>query len=503
MNSKEKIHEKFFADIWKQQSFEKEIKTVDGESIQILSAGEENKEHSGPDFCNARIKIGNITYVGDVEIDTYQSDWKSHGHLMNQHFNKVILHVIFSNDFNHAQVSTQNGRRIPTLVFGEYLSQSLTSTIKTAITNERKGRTNKIPCTELSNEISEKEKLDLLEELGIERFKKKCEKLINRLKELLYLKENKVKEPMVRYTLPKEYYDKRLCYEEINDRMIWEQLFYELMFEALGYSHNKNIMRRLAQAVPLSFLHDFITTSDFHITAEATYFSVSGLIPDVLHLKDEDTSDYTRKLFQRWQEIKSSYDGQTFRETDWHFFQLRPQNFPTIRIAGGVLLVDQLLKQVLIPPIIKKISEIYKPETLIQNLRNLLIVRAEGYWKNHYVFDKPSQDELKYFIGNTRVEEMLVNVVFPFAYVYFELFNKKSLAQKTLNAFSRILLSSDNSLVKEISESLNLNSQWKRAVINQGMLELFRSFCSKEKCKDCKIGAKVFKLQEPELRTTS
>jgi len=140
-------------------------------------------------------------------------------------------------------------------------------------------------------------------------------------------------------------------------------------------------MLHLAQAVKLSFLRDFITTPDFRTTAEATFFSVSGLIPDVFHLKEEDTSDYTRKLFQRWQEIKSSYDGRTFRETDWHFFQLRPQNFPTVRIAGGVLLVERLLKQTLIPPTVKIISEIHKPEILIQNLRNLLIVSAEGYWK--------------------------------------------------------------------------------------------------------------------------
>ncbi len=498
MNSKEKIHEKFFADIWKQQNFEKEIKTLEGESIHILAVGEENKEHSGPDFCNARIKIGNITYVGDVEIDTMQNDWKNHGHVMNKRFNKVILHAIFSNDSNHTHVFTQNGRKIPTLAFGNYLSQSLSSTIKSAILHDREGRTNKIPCTEISDQVSDKTKLEFLEELGFERFKKKCERLVIRLKELVYLKENKVTEPLVRYALPKEYYDKKLCYEDLNDKLIWEQLFYELIFEALGYSHNKNIMLHLAQAVNLTFLRNFISNNDFRTCAEAAYFSIGGLIPDVLNLKEEDTSEYTRKLFQKWQDIKCKYDGQTFQETDWHFFQLRPQNFPTIRLAGGAVLVERLLKQSLIPPIVKKITEIHKPEILIQNLRNLLVVKAEGYWSNHYVFDKPSNEELKYFIGNTRVEEILVNVVFPFAYIYFELFNKKYLSQKTLNAFSYIFLTADNTLVKEISESLNLNTQWKRSVINQGMLELFRSFCSKERCKECKIGEKVFNMAEPE-----
>jgi len=501
MNSKEKIHEIFFADIWKRQNFIKDICTVDGDSIHILSAGEENKEHSGPDFSNARIKIGNITYVGDVEIDTAQNDWKNHGHVLNSRFNKVILHVVFSNDSNHSYVVTQNGRKVPTFVFSDFLPQNLSATIQKAILHDRERRSNKIPCTEVSDLLSDKLKLEFLEELGLERFKRKCEKLITRLKELIYLKENKIAEPLVRYSLPKEFYDKKLCYEELNDKLIWEQLFYEMIFEALGYSQNKNIMLRLAQAVDLPFLRNFIEQNDFRTNVAAAYFSVGKLLPDVLSLKEEDTSEYTRKLFQKWQEIKSQYDGQTFRETDWQFFKLRPQNFPTIRIAGGVFLVERLLKQALIPPIMKKLNDIHKPEILIQSLRNLFVVKAEGYWKNHYVFDKPSQEALNYFIGFTRAEEILVNVVFPFAYIYFELFNKKHLSQKTLNAYSHITLTLENNLVKEISESLNLDNQWKKSVINQGMLELFRNFCSKERCSECKIGEKVFNLAETELKS--
>ena len=498
MNSKEKIHEKFFADIWKLQNFEKEIKTLEGESIQILSAGEENKEHAGPDFCNARIKIGNITYVGDVEIDTWQNDWKNHGHLLNKRFNKVILHAIFSNDTNHTHVFTQNGRKIPSLVFGDYLSQSLSSTIRTAIQHDREGRTNKIPCTEISDELEVKEKLEFLELLGTERFKKKCEKIITRFKELIYLKENKDTEPLIHYALPKEYCDRKLSFAELNDRLIWEQIFYEMIFEALGYTKNKNIMLHLAQSVDLPFLRIFIEHEDFRTKAEAALFAVGGLMPDVLNLKEENTSDYTRKLFNNWQQIKQLYDGKTFNETEWHFFQLRPQNFPTVRLAGGVVLVERLLKDSLISKIIKKINEIHKPKILIQVLRNMLVVKAEGYWKDHFVFDKPSNEELNYFVGSTRVEEILVNVIFPFVSVYFELFNKKYLSQKTFNAFSELYLTADNNLVKEISESLNLNNHWRRAVLNQGMLELFRNYCSRTRCKECKIGIKVFNTAEAE-----
>jgi len=315
---------------------------------------------------------------------------------------------------------------------------------------------------------------------------------------LTFLKENKVTEPLIHYSLPKEYFDRKLSFAELNDRLIWEQIFYEMIFEALGYTKNKNIMLHLAQAVDLPFLRKFVDRDDFRMVAEASFFSIGGLIPDVLNLKEEDTSDYTRKLFENWQQIKEKYDGKTFSETDWHFFQLRPQNFPTVRIAGGAVLVERLLKQSLISQIIKKINEIHKPQILIQVLRNMLVVKAEGYWQDHYVFDKTSNEELNYFVGSTRVEEILVNVIFPFVSVYFELFNKKYLSQKTLNAFSQLFLTVDNNLVKEISESLNLNNHWKRAILNQGMLELFRNYCSKAKCNECRIGIKVFNPAEAE-----
>ena len=65
-----KIHEKFLYEIWKKQQFSNNLLTSEEEKIIVLDPGILNDELGGPDFKNARIKIGNITYLGDVEIDT-------------------------------------------------------------------------------------------------------------------------------------------------------------------------------------------------------------------------------------------------------------------------------------------------------------------------------------------------------------------------------------------------------------------------------------------------
>ena len=105
------IFEKFLYEIWKTQNFAKELTTKDGQPIEIIDPGTENKDSGGPDFRNARIKIGNITYTGDVEIDNNYSDWKSHGHNINKKYNSVILHAVLNDNSGKWFVVTSEGRK--------------------------------------------------------------------------------------------------------------------------------------------------------------------------------------------------------------------------------------------------------------------------------------------------------------------------------------------------------------------------------------------------------
>ncbi|HEY6436746.1 MAG TPA: DUF2851 family protein, partial [Ignavibacteriaceae bacterium] len=64
------VHEKIIYEIWKEGKFTKELILDDLQKLEIIDPGNHNKELAGPDFLNARIKFGNITYLGDIEIDT-------------------------------------------------------------------------------------------------------------------------------------------------------------------------------------------------------------------------------------------------------------------------------------------------------------------------------------------------------------------------------------------------------------------------------------------------
>ncbi len=490
MDSRIKLYEKKLFNIWKNQSFKSNLKTNSGEDISVIDAGVFNEDSAGPDFLNARVRIGNLLYVGDIEIDCEYSYWKTHGHNIDSKHNKVILHVCYSNNQNQQYVYTKDGRRIPTVSLSKFVSTDEIPEIDNAfaIPDEK----NKFKCSHVIDKVDYDLKKKFISELGMERFDKKCKRAYDRLKELSFLNKLKINEPVIRYELRPGFENQKFTHEDFTDKNLWAQLFYEMVFEALGYTKNKSAMLKLAQSANIDFILRLGDDADTLSRLESALFNISGLAPDVQKLPAEKVSEYTKKIAAEWTTIKRLYDGQMLSETDWHFLQLRPLNFPTIRIAGGARLLYSIVYQNLIGVMIKKLSEIRSINVLLNSLKSLLITKSSGFWKSHYVFDKPAKDEIKYFVGASRVDEIIVNVVLPFLFVYFDIFGKKDLSKKVLQCYNIFNQSSGNQVVKDVADALNTQDFLKKTLLTQGMLELFRNYCSKKRCLECEIGKAAF-----------
>lgn len=485
-----RIPEQLIYKIWEEKQFDEVLKTTDGTEIEIIDPGSRNNNSAGPDFHNARIRIGNITFTGDVEIDTFHSDWRAHGHHLNQRYNKTILHITIANNQSSSYVVTQSGRHVPTLNISKYLSQSLRQTVLNEISKIGEDEI-KMPCHEVADNASEDIKLKFIKELGLARFRKKCDRFLTRLKELVVLQEVMISEPKINHDFHKEINDRIFKSSEFENAEIWQQLLYEEIFEALGYSKNKDIMMKLSHAVDINFFRK-IPSENFILQAESALFFISGLMPETSKLEDETTSEYIRNLYENWEKIKSNYDGVLFNKTNWHFFKLRPQNFPTVRLAAGARLLDRILNKNLFSRIISAVSGIQNNYKLVSKLRDLLIVKGEGYWAKHYNFNKEVRSEIKYFIGLGRADETIVNIILPILTVYFEIFDKRKLAEKVLALYLYFSQKESNHLVDEVSEVLNLSDHKLRSIYYQGMIELFRNYCIKQNCLECEIGKKVF-----------
>jgi hypothetical protein len=489
------VNEKLIYEILKEGNFKKEILLDDQQKIEIIDVGTHNKDFAGPDFMNARIKFGNITYLGDIEIDTWNSDWKSHGHYFDKKYNKVILHIVISKDKYHPFVYTQEGRKVHSICILDFVNENFQSLIVEAVQSEKQNRRFEMPCKDRNEIVHKKDKLEFLAELGIERLKKKSKRFLDRLREMIYLREMNIREPVIRYDFGENFLNKKFTLNYFSDTGIWEQLIYEMIFEALGYSRNKEIMMKMAKAANISFLNKYRSNEKFYMITESALFNISGIIPQKAKYKEEATTEYIRQLIEIWNSIKENYDGITFNKEDWNFFKSRPQNFPTIRLCGGSHLIAHILTTDLFKSLTKYFNEDREVKEANVVLRNLIITEAKGYWADHFNFDKLSNEKLNYFIGVSRADEIIINVLFPALILYFEIFELTDNARRVKQLYLYYTQHGSNMVVEQVETTLGLQNASRRSVNYQAMIELFRNYCVKERCLECKIGSKVFNEQ--------
>ena len=113
------MEEKFLHYIWQYKLYNPQnFELPNGDRVEIINPGEYNTD-AGPDFFNAKIKIADTIWAGNVEIHINASDWFVHNHHNNSNYNNIILHVVLNND---KEVCRQNGEIIQTVELKYYSS---------------------------------------------------------------------------------------------------------------------------------------------------------------------------------------------------------------------------------------------------------------------------------------------------------------------------------------------------------------------------------------------
>ncbi|MEM6726807.1 MAG: DUF2851 family protein, partial [Bacteroidota bacterium] len=106
------MQEAFIHYVWRYQKFNaQQLGTTSGEPLVIFNPGHPHQDE-GPDFRNARLRIGTTLWAGNVELHVKASDWMQHKHEQDPNYDSVILHVVYEAD---RPIYRQNGEPIPTL----------------------------------------------------------------------------------------------------------------------------------------------------------------------------------------------------------------------------------------------------------------------------------------------------------------------------------------------------------------------------------------------------
>ncbi len=443
------LNESFISRIWMNPSNYGELRTTEGKVVEVLSYGKPNFD-SGADFSDAAVRIDGVLYSGDVEIHCSVKDWKTHNHTKNRKYNKVILNVVMWGEEDEPEAKTTK-RTIPTVVLSEFLNKSIHVIWKDLINNPAPSLL--LPCSKDIRKLGGETVKAWLNELGMERLKYRADRIKKRLE------------------MPGGEH------RTADDKGAWEKVFMEFVFEALGFSKNKEPFMKLAGLLDLQKIKTLCKTlEDF----DAVLYGCAGFLTN-------HRDAYAYRIKSKWSVLQEELRFETMDRSEWNFFRLRPVNFPTLRTAYASGFLFELTKGDLLRRVIYCFKN--SPEAVKDLTGILLGIEYSDYWKTHYDFGKESKAE-KSAAGQSRAEDVITNVIIPLIYVYSREYRDDDMFVKMKRMYVSEEDRSDNVILKMMKKQLGLKPA--SVCESQGVIHLHNFYCSKEKCSECRIGEKVF-----------
>lgn len=499
------IHERFLRHIWSRQYLDaSRLRTCDGRLLKVIEVGMMNLD-GGPDFAEAKVRIGSTTFVGDVEIHRTVADWFNHQHQSDPRYNRVILHVVLDGGPKGLDTTSLSGRKIPILVLSDFLSESIQSIWHKAILDERARRSERLRCFEKNNNMPDAILTGWLRKLATERLELKLRRFEERLKDLAYEHLMAVWEhPRTYGEPPTEGFPreippplKELTQKDFSRKELWEQVLYEGLMEGLGYAKNRGPFIRLARSVTLKRMRESGLDRN-EKKREALLFAVAGLLPKIKTLRKRDAKDYVRGLIRAWNEMRSSFRIPKLRASDWQFFPTRPANFPTLRISAANALIGKLMNGDLFRTLIQTLKTADNPEQSRKILTRLLAVQADEFWRHHYDFDQPTNRTMV-ALGQSRINDLLVNTAVPIALLYARIFKDSPVREHTLHFYESFPPMEENTLTRLMqSQLLHDRQPADSAGKQQGLIQLYKFYCTENRCAECEVGRAISMSDEPQ-----
>ncbi|MBX3254141.1 MAG: DUF2851 family protein [Chitinophagaceae bacterium] len=419
--------EKLLQFIWQMQYFNKAgLHTVQQEPLSIIHPGCLNK-HQGPDFTGAGVRIGQTTWAGNIELHVKASDWKNHRHDDDRNYKNVILHVVWKNDLNEKDTPAA---ALPTLVLEDRVPKLL---------------------------------LQRYEELM---YSLSCIPCENSLAEVPALIWTSWKERMVAERLERKTAAIQKHLEQTTNH--WEEVFWWMIARNFGITVNSNAFEEVARSIPVNILSKH--KNQIH-QLEALLLGQAGLLEQPFH------ESYPRMLQREYQFLKQKYGFHRISQPV-HFLRMRPQNFPTIRLAQLAMLIH------LSHHLFSQVKLAVHPD----ELRKLLSVTANDYWHYHYRLNEEAAFSEK-TLGMQTVNNIIINTVIPIVYAYGHIYNEPAYKNKAVRWLNDIP-----------AEENTVTRQWKlpgitntSAFDSQALNELTKQYCRHKRCLSCAVGNAVLK----------
>ena len=424
---------------WKHKLYPlKELTTSDGQRVEIVDPGLHNR-NAGPDFFNAKIRIGSTMWVGNVEIHDKSSDWYQHGHDKDSRYDNVVLHVAAELD---TEVMKSNGEYVPQLQLS-VPDDVLTHYDELQKTDEYP------PCYKVIPHLSALIIHSWMAALQTERLEQKTEAIRKRAE---------------------------LCNGS------WEDAYFVTLARNYGFGINGEVFEQWAYNIPLNAVAHH---RDDLFQIEAIFMGQAGLleldsIPEY-YQKDALNDGYFAKLRNEYQYLAHKFSMKPIDFKLWRFLRLRPQNFPHIRISQLANLYYQQKAG---------LSQLMECETL-DELKNVLKSQVTPYWETHYTFGSTSPRNEKH-LSYGSINLLMINTAIPMLFAYGRHTTKEVLCDKAFDFLEQ--LKAENNHIIRMWQQVGLPV--KTAGDSQALIQLKKEYCDKKECLRCRFGYEYLRRKE-------
>ncbi len=416
---------------WKHKLFPlPPLRTTGGQPVEVIDTGLHNR-NAGPDFFNAKVKIGDTVWVGNVEIHDRSSDWYTHRHEHDKNYDNVVLHVVGIAD---KEVTTSNGHTLPQMQLD--IPPEVLANYDALLKADRYP-----PCHSIIPSLSSLTMHSWMSALQTERLEQKTEAIRQRVTR---------------------------CDGS------WEAAYFVTLARNYGFGINGDTFEQWALNIPL---HGVDHHRDNLFQIEAIFLGQAGLlefdaVPERYRQTAIDEGYFTR-LRTEYLYLAHKFSLKPISHNLWRFLRLRPQNFPHIRIVQLANLYyhrQTSLAQLTSCDNIKSVGE-------------LMRTGVTPYWESHYTFGSagaPKEKRLSPFSLNL----LLINTAIPMLFAYGRYKQDEHLCDRAFE-FLEQLKAEDNHIVR----------MWKECGLvvgnagdSQALIQLKKEYCDKKECLRCRIG---------------
>jgi len=404
--------------------------TDDGRRAEVIDPGLHNSD-AGPDFFNAKVRLGDTLWVGNVEIHERSSDWYRHGHDADAAYDNVVLHVAAVID---GPVRTRAGQTVPQVRVEA--PPALLAHYRELLEEEAYP-----PCYRAIPDIPALTVRGWLNALTVERLEEKTERI----------------EALLRRTGGD-----------------WERTFFVTLARNFGFGINNEAFEEWALGIPPSAAGKH---RDDAFQLEALFFGQAGLL-GADSVKPERQDDYFRRLQGEYAFLSHKFDLHPMDARRWRFLRLRPQNFPHVRLSQFVSLYHRRCVD------FSRLLD--APDAAA--LKALLATQATPYWETHYAFGGESAPQAK-ALQEKSLDLLLINTAAPMLFAYGRSRLDEALCERAF-ALLEATRAEQNFITRSWKKAgIGVDN----AADSQALFRLRKHYCDRKDCLRCRFGAEYLR----------